>query len=727
MIDKNRTSSLASKENDEIDFGRLLGTLVDHKWLIVSITSLFAVIGIIYSLFATPIYQADATVQVEQNEGNMLVSNLSQMLPNSLPASSTEIELISSRMIVGKTVEDLHLDTVVTQKYFPIFGRGWARLMGNKPGQVALSRLTVAEPLVESAIELEVIDDQNYVVTVDKDKIFQGKVGRLENASGVSMLVSEISAKPGTVFNVKKLTTLAATVQLLDDLTVEDKGKDTGVLSLTLMGDDPVLIKRIIESISNNYLIQNVERKSEEAAKSLAFLKEQLPQVRDSLNTAEDKLNSFRQANDSVDLSLEAKSVLDTIVGVEAQLNELTFKESEISKLYTKEHPAYRALLEKRATLQKEKDKLNQRVSKMPQTQQEILRLTRDVDAGKEIYMQLLNRQQELSITKASTVGNVRIIDTAVTQPKPVKPKKTLIVIIFTLLGGIASVAVVLLKSVLHRGIESPEQLEDQGINVYASIPLSEWQQKKDIEMLMRGNKKTNTRSKTLLAVGNPADLAIEAVRSLRTSLHFAMLEAKNNVLMVCGASPNIGKTFVSINLAAVIAQAGQRVLVIDADMRKGYSHSLLNTDWHNGLSDILSAQTTMANSVRKTEIENLDFIPRGQIPPNPSELLMGARFNELIDWASKNYDIVMIDTPPILAVTDAAIIGHRAGTSLMIARFASNTVKEIEVSIRRFNQNGIDVKGGHIVARVNIEIPAVISLRYLDEGHEGSRAVCAE
>lgn len=694
MIDKNRTSSLASKENDEIDFGRLLGTLVDHKWLIVSITSLFAVIGIIYSLFATPIYQADATVQVEQNEGNMLVSNLSQMLPNSLPASSTEIELISSRMIVGKTVEDLHLDTVVTQKYFPIFGRGWARLMGNKPGQVALSRLTVAEPLVESAIELEVIDDQNYVVTVDKDKIFQGKVGRLENASGVSMLVSEISAKPGTVFNVKKLSTLAATVQLLDDLTVEDKGKDTGVLSLTLMGDDPVLIKRIIESISNNYLIQNVERKSEEAAKSLAFLKEQLPQVRDSLNTAEDKLNSFRQANDSVDLSLEAKSVLDTIVGVEAQLNELTFKESEISKLYTKEHPAYRALLEKRATLQKEKDKLNQRVSKMPQTQQEILRLTRDVDAGKEIYMQLLNRQQELSITKASTVGNVRIIDTAVTQPKPVKPKKTLIVIIFTLLGGIASVAVVLLKSVLHRGIESPEQLEDQGINVYASIPLSEWQQKKDIETLMRGNKKTNTRSKTLLAVGNPADLAIEAVRSLRTSLHFAMLEAKNNVLMVCGASPNIGKTFVSINLAAVIAQAGQRVLVIDADMRKGYSHSLLNTDWHNGLSDILSAQTTMANSVRKTEIENLDFIPRGQIPPNPSELLMGARFNELIDWASKNYDIVMIDTPPILAVTDAAIIGHRAGTSLMIARFASNTVKEIEVSIRRFNQNGIDVKG---------------------------------
>lgn len=694
MTEKNRAVSTASKENEEIDLGRLVGTLIDHRWLIIGITALFAVIGIIYSLFATPIYQADATVQVEQNEGNSLVNNISQMLPNSQPGSSTEIELITSRMIVGKTVQDLNLDTVVNQKYFPMFGRGWARLNGDIPGQIAVSRVTIPESMIEKPLELTVIDQNNYSVEFDGTEIIKGKVGVYSSGNGVSLLVSEVAAKPGTVFEVSKLSKLAATLQLLDELTVEDKGKDTGVLSLTLMGDDPAKIKKIIDSISNNYLVQNVERKSEEAAKSLAFLKDQLPLVRESLNTAEDKLNSFRQANDSVDLSLEAKSVLDTIVGVEAQLNELTFKEAEISKLYTKEHPAYRALLEKRVTLQKEKDKLDKRVSKMPQTQQEILRLTRDVDAGKEIYMQLLNKQQELSITKASTVGNVRIIDPAVTQPNPVKPKKSLIVIIITLLGGAIAVVIVLVKNMLHRGIESPDQLEEQGINVYASIPLSEWQQKKDIETILRNNKKSNTRSKTLLAVGNPADLAIEAVRSLRTSLHFAMLESKNNVLMICGASPNIGKTFVSINLAAVIAQAGQRVLVIDADMRKGYSHTLLNTNWQNGLSDILSQQVTKEAAVRKTEIENLDFIPRGTIPPNPSELLMGARFKELIEWAGKNYDIVMIDTPPILAVTDAAIIGHNAGTSLMIARFAVNTVKEMEISIRRFNQNGIDIKG---------------------------------
>ncbi|BEN05564.1 tyrosine-protein kinase Wzc [Serratia bockelmannii] len=684
----------ASQSNDEIDLARLISILFDHRWLILGFTTLFCVLGILYSLFATPIYRADALIQVERSDGNSLVNDLTQMLPDAQPASSTEIELITSRMILGKTVSDLHLDTIANQKYFPIFGRGWARLMGEEPGQIALSRLSVPPELSDADIELTVVDKENYTISKNGDFLFKGRVGQLASGGNISLLVSGIESAPGVVFEIEKLSKLSATLNLLDNLTVEDKGKDTGVLSISYNGDDPVQIKKIVDSISRNYLEQNVERKSEEAARSLAFLKDQLPLVRESLNSAEDKLNSFRQKNDSVDLSLEAKSVLDTIVGVEAQLNELTFKEAEISKLYTKEHPAYRALMEKRSTLQQEKDKLNKRVSKMPQTQQEILRLTRDVDAGKEIYMQLLNKQQELSITKASTVGNVRIIDSAEAAPKPVKPRKVLIIIIATLFGGVLSVVVVVLKNMLHRGIESPEELEQQGINVYASIPLSEWQQKKDSSILNKGQRKNQANVDSLLAVGNPADLAIEAVRSLRTSLHFAMIEAKNNVLMICGASPNIGKTFVSLNLAAVVSQAGQKVLLIDADMRKGYAHSLLGCELGMGLSDFLSGQTSVESVIKKTELSSLDFISRGKVPPNPSELLMHKRLTELLTWASEHYDIVLVDTPPILAVTDAAIVGRNIGTTLLVARHGINSLKEIEVSIRRFEQNGTEIKG---------------------------------
>ncbi|CVE49225.1 TPA: tyrosine-protein kinase Wzc [Serratia marcescens] len=694
MTDITTKKSATNTKGNDFNIAQVLGALLDHRWLIIGVVTLFAVFGIIYSLFTTPVYQADSLVQVEKKPGGSLLDNLSQMIPNSQAESTTEIELIKSRMIIGKAVDDLGLDVSVERKFFPVFGKGWARLTGSKPQEIEVPRLLVPEILFGEELTLTVLDDQSFSLSDDDGEILKGKFGDLAFGQGVTVVVNNISAKAGATYYITKKTRLAAINSVLKSLVVTDRGKKTGVLELTLTGESKALVQKTLNSIDENYVLQNVARKSEEAEKSLEFLKEQLPAVRSSLDDAEDKLNSYRKKNDSVDLSLEAKSVLDSIVAVESQLNELTFKEAEISKLFTKEHPAYRALMEKRSTLEKERAKLNKRVATMPQTQQEILRLTRDVDAGKVIYMQLLNKQQELSITKASTVGNVRIVDDAVAQPRPVKPRKTLIVLIAIFLGGLLSVAFVVIKMRMHRGIESPDQLEQEGFNVYASIPLSEWQQKKDLQIRLASRRKVNADSDSLLANGNPADLAIEAIRSLRTSLHFAMMEAKNNVLMISGASPNIGKTFVSINLAAVIAQSGQKVLVIDADMRKGYLHSLLGIDGGNGLSDVLAQQVSIENAIKKTNVEGMDIIVRGQVPPNPSELLMTRGLGELIDWASQNYDMVLVDTPPILAVTDAAIIGHHAGTALMIARFGVNTVKEVEVSIRRFEQNGTNIKG---------------------------------
>ncbi|ULR32460.1 tyrosine-protein kinase Wzc [Dickeya fangzhongdai] len=678
---------------DEIDLGRLLGTVLDHRWLIISITTIFTMLGILYALLATPIYQSDALVQVEQSSGDNLLKDISSVLPDAKPDSSAEIELIQSRMVIGKTVQDLALNTEVKEKFFPVVGKGVARLIGQQPGQISVSRLSVPASQLDEPMKLEVLENGTYRLDSKDEGTFDGKVGQLADHNGIELLVSDIDAVPGTVFVVTKKNELSAIDDVLNNLTVADKGKDTGILNLSLSGEDPVLINKILNSISHNYLEQNVERKSEEAGKSLVFLQQQLPVVRASLEDSENKLNKFRQQNDSVDLSLEAKSVLDTIVDVESQLNQLTFREAEISKLYTREHPAYRALLEKRVTLEKERNSLNKRVGSMPKTQQEILRLTRDVNVGQEVYVQLMNKQQELSINKASTVGNVRIIDASMVQPKPVKPKKALSIALAAILGGIVSGGFVLLKTLLHKGIESPEQLESMGISVYASVPLSEWQQKRDREFAGK-NKKRNARSDVLLAVGNPADLAIEAIRSLRTSLHFAMMEAKNNVLMISGASPGIGKSFISANLGAVIALAGQRVLIADCDMRKGYTHHMLGTTPDNGMSDILSGQIEAEKATRNTDVANMFFIPRGQIPPNPSELLMHKNFVAFVEWASRNFDIVLLDTPPILAVTDAAIISRQAGTSLLVARFEMNTPKEVEISIRRFEQNGAAIKG---------------------------------
>lgn len=680
------------KDSEDFDIGRLLGEIIDHRKLIISITSLFAFTGLLYILLSTPVYQADALIQVEQKQANAILGNLSQILPDSQPQSAPEIALLQSRMILGKTVDDLNLQIRVEQEHFPIIGKGLSRLLGQKDGTLNIAIFSPVDQTEDiQKFKLTVEENGSYDIYGENVEL-KGKVGETLEKNGFTVKLSSIQAEPGTTFTVTYVSKLKAISDIQESLTINDQGKDTGILAISLNGTNPLLIKDIINSISQNYLAQNIARQAAQDAKSLDFLNQQLPKVRSDLDEAENKLNDYRRKNDSVDLSLEAKAVLDQIVNVDNQLNELTFRESEISQLYTKEHPTYKALLEKRKTLQEEKGKLNKRVSAMPETQQEILRLSRDVESGRAVYMQLLNRQQELNISKSSAIGNVRIIDNAVTQPKPVKPKKVITLLASIILGLFVAVGVVLLRVFLRRGIETPEQLEELGINVYASIPVSEtFSLKKTVK---KSKRNSYSDAEIFLALENPADLAIEAIRGLRTSLHFAMMEARNNILMISGASPNAGKTFVSTNLAAVISQTGKKVLLIDTDMRKGYTNKLFNINNDHGLSDFLSGKNDINKTIKTIDVAGFDFIPRGIVPPNPAELLMHKRFGELLKWANENYDLVILDTPPILAVTDAAIIGNYSGTTLLVARFELNSPKEIEVSIKRFEQSGVHIKG---------------------------------
>ncbi|MDM7298248.1 polysaccharide biosynthesis tyrosine autokinase, partial [Klebsiella pneumoniae] len=235
------------------------------------------------------------------------------------------------------------------------------------------------------------------------------------------------------------------------------------------------------------------------------------------------------------------------------------------------------------------------------------------------------------------------------------EPRKIIVILLGIFLGTLVAAAFSLVRKALHRGVDNPEMLEAAGIDVLASIPFSEWQRKE----LIKSNLAADGKIK-LLASSNPSDLAIESIRSLRTSIHFSMMEAKNNILMISGVSPNIGKSFISSNLSAVLAQSGKRTLLIDSDLRKGYLHDVFNLqDNKVGLTEFLEGKINHKDIVQKiADVENLWVIPRGSIPENPSELLMKDRLKTLLEEVSQSFDVVIIDTPPILAVTDAAIIG---------------------------------------------------------------------
>lgn len=697
-------------DNDEIDLMGLLGTLIDHKWLIAGVTGVFMAAGVAYALLATPVYQANALIQVESKKSDMLgFSDIGSMLGKESP-SATEIELIKSRKNIGAAVDNLQLDLEVNNNYFPLIGEFFARrfkpdsdnsvaspLLGMNSfawggEQLHISELELPHELLGKELTLVSGDAGSFTLLDENGNLLaKSQIGQTYYQNGIKLQVDTLQANPGTTFSVTRYPRLTSILNFQKALDVAERGKESGMIGLSLESTTPARAIQILNEIARLYVQQNIERTSAEAAQSLSFLKDQLPQVRKDLEKAETALNQFQIRSKSIDISLEAKAILDQIVSLDTHISTLKLQQAEMDRKFTPQHPAYRALMGQLAELTNKQHRLAKQVEGLPTTQQELLSLTRDLKVSTEIYTQLLNKSQELDVMRAGTVGNVRLIDTAdVDLRNPVKPKKALIVLIATLLGACLAIGYVLFRKALNRGVENPDDIEKLGLPVYASIPFSSLQKVED-EKNPNGR---GSRATPLLASSHPTDLAIEGLRSLRTSLHFAMLEANNNRLMISGPSPKVGKSFVSANLAAVIAQSGQRVLLVDVDMRKGYIHKMFGIPVENGLSDYLAKRCDLDTAIHKTEIENLDVIGRGQIPPNPSELLMHKNFSEFLDLVSSKYDQIILDTPPFLAVTDAAIVGRQSGTNLIVTRFELNPAREIELTMRRFAQNGIELKG---------------------------------
>lgn len=699
---------------NDIDLGRLLGLLIDHKWLILIITILFAAGGGVYAMLATPIFQGDALVQVEQRSSvNPLNDRIDNGLGEGGGLTAAEVQILQSRMVLGQVVDRTGLDTVVRPRTLPLIGdfvrrRGIERprLVQGRPevwgGEfLELGRFEVASHLRGVPLIVTAGEGEGYTLTLDGEAprvLGEGRVGELASFEGgdVQLRLAALEAPSGAEFTVLKRARVSAIRSLGNRLSVSEVGGGrigTGMLRLTLSGPDREEIRRSLDAVAETFLTQNVQRQSAEIEQSLVFLEEQAPELRDQLAAAEDSLNQYRVEQDSVDLSSEAQAVIQQFVELDSRLSELEFQEAELAQRYTPSHPAYQSLLRQKRQLEERRAELNARVDDLPAAQQEVVRRTRDVEVTQAIYVNVLNKMQELQVARAGTIGNVRIIDDTVVGG-PIEPRKSLIVVIATLLGAMLAVGIVLLRGLLNRGVEAPEQLEDAGLPVYATVPLSDEQRKLVRRVKHRRDRHASDVISGVLAEHSPADTSVEALRGLRTSLHFAMLDARDNRLMITGPSPGIGKSFIAVNLGAICAQAGQRVLLVDADMRKGHLHHAFNTQSDGGLSELLSGRQPLDRAIRHSEIVGLDYVVRGIAPPNPSELLMTANFSRFLDEAGKCYDLVIIDTPPVLAVTDASVVGAQCGTSLLVARFQVNPLREMRIATRRLETAGVTVKG---------------------------------
>ena len=695
---------------DEIDIGQLIGLLIDRWFMIAGVTALFLIGGVYYALSAVSIYQADALVQVEEEQKGLdVAAMLGGELGSTGSSTKAEIEIIQSRMVLGEAVARTGSDIVVTAAKMPLLGD----LMTNLGAESGPLGMDFGYNWANDSLVITRFEVPNFALNVPHDLVFEGRSFELER-DGESILTGRVgeqatdssgeyrlfvqskSGESDGQYTLERQDPLSAIEALRERLSVSERGKDTGILSVTLDSASRREASETLQEIVQIFLKQNVERMSEEAERQLEFLEKQIPSVRDELEVSENSLNEYRAQNNSVDLTFEAQSLLSQLVTLENQLTELEFAEAELSQQFTKNHPRYEALLTKRTRLVEEKTKIEGQVDQLPATQQEVLRLTRDAQVNQEIFVTLLNSRQEMNLVKAGTIGNIRILDSAATQPKPIKPRKALIVLLATLLGGVLGVGGVLIARSLHHGIENPDDLEDMGLPVYASIPLSKASLKDRVRRqgLFQKPSEHQLKQRDLVSIYEPADPVVEAIRGLRTALHFGLLESANNRILITGPSPGVGKSFVAANLAVTIAQAGQRVLLIDSDLRKGRLHKIFDLQ-KPGLTEVLGQKLGLEEAIQGvSRVDGLSVLTRGETPPNPSELLMTPQLGTLLEWASVNFDTVLVDSPPVLAVTDSVITGQLCGFALVVARFSESARKEVLVAGNRLRQNGVQVRG---------------------------------
>lgn len=690
---------------DTIDLKELFFSLI-AQWKLIALCVILSVVCALLYLRVTPdTYSVDALVQVEDSKGASaaLLGDLSQMIEQKSPAQA-EIEILKSRLVLGSVIKDLHLNIQVSSTENTLTHR----LLSNPEYKTEYNTKSVIFKDGLKSFDIRQFDitayylDKNLLLNFDKQSLRLSDPASEEVILTVPLNQANHVAGPhglwkvaiftkdqfDATYNIKIQSIPAAVDALSANYSVAERGKLTGILGLSYQGQDQEHITKVLNAILATYSAQNIERRSAESAQTLKFLDEQLPDLKKQLDDAERQFNKFRQQYNTVDVTKESELYLTQSITLETKKAELEQKQAEMAAKYTAEHPAMREINGQLTAINKQIGELNSTLKQLPDVQRQYLQLYREVEVKTQLYTALLNSYQQLRIAKAGEIGNVRIVDTAIEPIKPVKPKKLLVLALAIFVGGFIGTLIALLRNMLRTGIKDSGQIENEmDLPVYATVPRSPIQESR-IKILKK------KKSIPILAVKNSDDIAIESLRSIRTAIHFALANAKNNIIMIAGPSPEVGKSFISTNLATIFAQGNKRVLLIDADMRRGYMHKYFDVDVKPGLSELLSGQADLQKVLHKTQVTNLDVITRGKSPTNPSEILSSNQFKELLEQLQSQYDHIIIDTPPVLAVTDGIIISQYTGVNLIVARYAKSQMKELELTVNRFEQAGVKVNG---------------------------------
>lgn len=704
-------SPMIVPSEDSIELSTIFDTFIQHRWMIFKFTLLALLIGVVIAFSKKPIFESTMLIHVEDDKPNTSKNMLGDIssLFDVKAAAISEMEILNSRLVVARAVDHLGLYIDVRPRYFPVIGK-WIASRNtelSEPGifgyggyawgkeEIDVATFYVPESLQNKTFVITAKPGNQFLLQQEDAKLqLTGKQGspisETWNQGKIELLIGKINAKPGAQFVLKYIPKFQAIEAIQNSLTVAEKGKQSGIISVTLEGTDAKLVNDTLVEIGREYVNQNVKRKLEEAEKSLMFLDRQLPNLKQSLEQSEAKYYEFRNSHGTIDLAEEAKLALQHSMLEKAKRLELQQKREELLISFTPSHPLIIGLDKQIQKMTSEINARTAQIKELPFLEGKLLRLNRDMKVNAELYAALLNSAQQLRLMKAGKVSNVRMIDAPMLTDQPARPNRSKIIGVATLLGLFLGIAVAFFRKAFQSGIESPQKIEHiLGARVvYATIPHSKLQAR------LRDRSSRQASTLPILASVDPEDIAIESLRSFRTALLFSMPQAKNNIFLLSSPTRDLGKSFISVNFAAVMASSGKRVLLIDADFREGHLHRYFDVERRNGLSESIANLSLLRQSIHQNVQPNLDFLSTGKLPPNPSEYLLHPNFGSILQILATEYDFIFLDPPPVLAVSDALTIGSHAGTVFMLVRADVTTENEILESIKRLSHAGISPQG---------------------------------
>lgn len=700
------------EEDDAIDVLKYFSIIHDNKWLILGVTLVLTLLGTAYALLTTPVYKANILIKVEdsaERPRNMPGDLSSPDATHDIKtAVASEMEVFRSRAVVSRAVDTGRFYIEVKPKYFPVIGAEIARrskqistpgIFGYGGYVWGAERLNVAvfnvpEGLEGLEFDVVVTGEKTYALHHKERNIeAKGQVGEplhVQTVSGtIELEVERFAAKPGAQFSLKRYPRLEYVERLQESLAISERGKQSGIIDVALEGTDPKSISSILNAIGHEFIRQNIDKKTEEAGKALAFLNTQLPELKQELERSESRYNQFRNSHATVDVAEEARITLQQSLHAQTRLVELRQRKDELLTRYQPEHPSLQAIDFQMAGLKRELSAIETKMRRLPDIEQSVVRLSREVKINTELYTALLSAAQQLRLATESKIGSVRLLDTAAVPLKPIKPKRLIIVVLSAMVGLLLGTATAVARKLIYGRIDTPNEIEQElGLPVATTIPYSVSQERLSAQI------QNDRKSVAVLPLDEPYDDTVESLRGFRSSLQFAMLDAKSNIVMIAGPTPGVGKSFVSANFAAVLASIGKKVLLIDGDLRSGYLHRYYGLDRAIGLSDVIIGRAAIGHAIQRTAVENVDFLSTGEMPRKPAELLAHENFGKLLQVLSSRYDFILIDTAPILGVSDALIIAAHAGAIFNVVRGGQTTTAEVEESVKRLNQAGHRMTG---------------------------------